>query len=512
MLFPLNLTGGTYKHKSLPLSAQQTINFWPQVQTNPGAKSSYILESFPGLVLFSAGGNRNRGMFAHKSVVYQVSGTELVSINSSGVRTVLGIIPGRGRCIFDAMVDSIIVVTGGKVYEWNGTTLTEGDPADFETPNAVTVLNNQAIYDGDGSRFCVSDVGTPLTINGLNYAAAESKADELVRPYAFNEVVRMFGTQTIEGWWNSGSGQPPFDRLEGGIINVGLKALESVASNDKNTYFLGSDSQVYVMTGGDVVAISPQPITRQIDLFTDAADAIGWCMHWQGQQFYVITFITDDKTFIYPEGGEWFQLSSGVLGGKYIGQGHAFCYEKHLITDANSNIYYLSDSAYSENGAVIQRTRDSAPIHGGVFGQPGKSIEMNSLSLVMETGSSTIYTADSFQVLSSTGASFTVTRYVLNSDETSFAVLQDVINSNGEEFKLFSFIERAPLVMMSFSDDGGKTWSEQMYGDIGTMGQFNMEVRWDGLGSFDSRVIRIQTSDPVYYSIYSAAVDIEVGI
>lgn len=463
MLFPLNLTGGTYKHKSLPLSAQKTINFWPQLQTNAGAKSSYILESFPGLTLFSAGVNRNRGMFTHKSVVYQVSGTDLVSISSAGTRTVLGTIPGKGRCIFDALVDSIIIVTGGRVFEWNGTTLTEGAAASFETPNSVTVINNQAIYDGDESRFCVSDVGTPLTINGLNYGSAESKADEIVRPFAFNEVVRMFGTETIEGWWNSGEGNPPFDRLEGGILNIGLKAIESVAVNDRNLYFLGTDSQVYVISGGDAVAISPQPITREIDLFTNAADAIGWCMNYQGQEFYVLTFITDDKTFIYAEGGEWFQLSSGVIGGRYLGQGYAYCYNKHLITDHVSNIYYLSDTTYSENGSVIQRTRDSAPIHGGLFGQPGKSIEMGSLVLIMETGTGTVSQTD-------------------------------------------------PVVMLSFSDDGGKTWSEQMFGDIGSMGQFQREVRWDGLGAFESRIIRIQTSDDVYYSIHSASVELEVGI
>lgn len=463
MLVPINLTGGTYKHKSLPLSAQKTVNFWPQLQSDQGAKSAYILESFPGMTLFSTGGNRERGTFPHQGVLYQVSGTDLVSINSAGVRTVLGVIPGKGRCIFDAMVDSVIIVTGGRVFEWDGSTLAEGDPADFETPQAVTVLNSQAIYDGNESRFCVSDVGEPLTINGLNYGAAEAKADILVRPYAFNEVVRMFGTETTEGWWNSGSGNPPFDRLEGGIVNVGLKALESIGANDRNLYFLGSDSQVYRMSGGDVTPVSPQPITREIDNFTDASDAIGWCMNYQGQEFYILTFPAADRTFIYPENGQWFELSSGVKGGRYIGQGYAYIFGKHLIADKNSHIYELSDDVYSENGEVIQRTRDSAPIHGGLFGVPGKQLEMNSLVLIMETGVGTLANTD-------------------------------------------------PVVMLSFSDDGGKTWSEQMFGDVGAMGQFLYEVRWDCLGAFDSRIIRIQTSDAVYYSIHSASAEIEACI
>lgn len=463
MLVPINLTGGTYSHKSLPLSAQKTVNFWPQLQTDSSTKSQYILESFPGLTLFSSGGNKDRGMFCHGGVTYQVSGGDLVSINSAGTRTLLGVIPGSGRCVIDAMIDSIIIVTGGRVFEWNGTTLTEGAAGDFETPNAVTVINNQAIYDGNESRFCVSDVGLPLTINGLNYGAAESKSDAIVRPYAFNEVVRMFGDETIESWWNSGSGNPPFDRMEGGILNIGLIAIHSVASNDRNLYFLGTDSQVYVISGGNMAPVSPQPLTRDIDNFTDASDAIGWCMNYQGQEFYVLTFPTADKTYIYPEGGQWFQLSSGTAGARYIGQGYAYCYGKHLITDKDSNIYYLDDSNYSENGSTMQRTRDSSPIHGGLFRAPGKSLEMSSLVLIMETGVGTLTTTD-------------------------------------------------PQVMLSFSDDGGRTWSTQMFGDVGAMGEFIYEVRWDGLGSFYSRIIRIQTSDAVHYSIHSASADIEICI
>lgn len=512
MLIELNLTGGTYKHKSLPLSAQVTRNWWPQLQTDPGAKKSYILESFPGLTLFSAGTNLNRGFFTHNGVVYTVAGNDLISIASDGTRTVLGFIPGDGRCIFDAIVDSVIIVTEGRVFEWDGSTVTEGDPADFETPQAVTVLNSQAIYDGDESRFGVSDVGEPLTVNGLAYASAEAKADELVRPYAFNEVVRMFGTETIEGWWNSGEGTPPFDRLEGAIITVGLRALESVANNERNLYFLGSDNQVYVLSGNNAIPISPQPITRAIYNFTDPSDAIGWCMNWQGQEFYVLTFPTDDKTFIYAEGGQWFELSSGVEGGQYIGRGYSYCYNKHLIVDRWSNVYYLDENAYSENGRVIQRTRDTAPIHGGLFGAAGKHIEMNSLELIMETGTATIYDPQDFVVYDSNGAPYSVDRNVLDSNRVNWAITPDVYDSEGNLYQIYQYIERAPDVMLSFSDDGGKTWSEQMFGDIGTLGEFMHEVRWDCLGSFDSRILRIQTSDPVYFSIHSAAAEVEIGI
>ena len=69
-----------------------------------------------------------------------------------------------------------------------------------------------------------------------------------------------------------------------------------------------------------------------------------------------------------------------------------------------------------------------------------------------------------------------------------------------------------PVIMMQMSDDGGKTWSSEMWGDIGTLGDFMFNVEWNMLGSALSRIFRIKTSDPVFYSIHSSFIDIEVGI
>jgi hypothetical protein len=120
---PINLTGGTYKHKSLPLSAQVTRNFWPQSQQVSNTKSVYILESFPGKKAFgNEAHSADRGMFEHKGVVYKVSDTTLYSVNSSGTHTSLGTIAGSGRCVLEGIGDNILVVTGGIVYQWNGST------------------------------------------------------------------------------------------------------------------------------------------------------------------------------------------------------------------------------------------------------------------------------------------------------------------------------------------------------------------------------------------------------
>lgn len=462
MLVPINITGGTYKHKSLPLSAQVTRNFWPQKQQEGGVRSEYVLESFPGLTLRgSVSSGVDRGMFVHQGTFYRVVGSTLYSVSSTYNHTSLGTIAGSARCIFTGIGSGIVVVAAGTAYYWNGTTLATISDTDLESPNSAMTLNNQVLYDGEGARFCVSDVGDPTAINGLNYAAAEAVPDILVRPYSFEQLAYMLCAEHIERWNNSGAGNPPFDRLDQSIIPIGIAALHSAANNDNFLYFLGDDNQVYALRGSQAQVVSPQPLNREIANYSQVSDAIGWCMNIQGQQFYVLTFPEEQKTWVYPEGGEWFEWSSGGIRSR--ANSYVYFNRKHLVADyANGNLYELDEEAYSDNGTEIIRTRHSAPLHGGDIGAAGKPVEMTRFELIMETG-------------------------------------VGVVSGQGSE----------PEVMLSFSDDGGHTFGTEMRGTVGSLGNFLWKVEWFALGRFDSRIVSVSCSDPVHICIYSAAAELE---
>jgi len=464
---PINLAGGTYKHKSLPLSAQVTRNFWPQLQQDPLTKSDYILESFHGLKLFgTVAGAKDRGMLEHRGILYKVTDETLYSINSSGTHTTLGTIPGVSRTVMVGILDNVIIVSDGIPYQWDGATLTTITDSDLETPNAAAHLNNQIIYDGDDGRFWVSDVGDATIIQTLNTARAESNADELLRPYVLGETLYLMGEQTIEQWWNTGVGNPPFDRVQNGTLPIGLGAVNSVSNNDRFMYFLGSDNQVYRVQGSTLQAVTTQAIAREIATYGLTTDAHGSCFNINGQWMYAITFPTGDKTFIYPEDGQWFEWSSGVDGGKTIASSYAFAFRKHLVGDSQSgNVYELEPDTYTNNGEVMIRLRDSFPLHGGLLGAPGKKVTMSRFELIMETG-------------------------------------VGLLAGQGQN----------PEVMLSLSTDGGRTFGTEKWGTIGKLGEFLHKVEWFALGSFDTGIVRIRMSDPVYLSIHSAAADIEVGI
>lgn len=465
---PINLTGSSYKSRSLPLSAQVTRNLYPELVDNISAKSRFVLHGFPGMKLFGTASGTDRGMFEHLGTVYRVLSTALYSVDSSGTHTLLGTIAGTARCIFDGIGSSVVIANGsGTVYVWDGSTLTTVTDVDLESPLCVTHINNQIIYDGDGGRFASSDVGDATAINSLNYATAESNADDLIRPYTFQQLVYMMGDKTIEPWYNSGVGNPPFDRVEGGIIPVGLLARYSVSNNDKFLYFLGDDNGIYQVVSSNLKKVSTIAIDRTIAGYDTASDAIGWCFSLEGQNFYKITFPSADKSFCYSESSDqWFEVSSGIDGGRSRANSHAFAFRRNLVGDKDSgNLYEWDIDTYTDAGDVIVRIRDTGPLHGELLGAAGKRVEMDRFELIMETG-------------------------------------VGLVSGQGSD----------PVVMLQVSDDGGKTFSTERWGKIGKLGQYKWKVEWHALGSFLQRIVRLKMSDPVFYSIHGASADLRVGI
>lgn len=469
MLIPLNITGGSYESRSRPLSAQSTVNFYPELQDDPFTQSKYVLQPFPGYKIFGSSSGVDRGMLEHKGVLYKVSGTTLYSVSSTGTHTALGTVLGSGQCIMAGFGDYVEIATEqGKVYEYDLATVTENTNVNLETPVSVSHLNQTAIYDGDGGRFVVSQVGDATDINGLDYATAESSADSIIRGYSFQQKFWAFGSKTIEPWFFSGVGRPPLDRIDGGIVTIGLGARASVANNDTYMYFLADDRRVYrISSVGQAEPVSNIAISNAFEGYSTVDDATAFCYTMQGQNFYQINFPTEDKTWNFTESvGQWFETSRSSSTGRSLANSHAFVYGKNLVADyRNSNIYEWDMDTFTENGLPMTRQRDTGPLHGGLVGAPGRELELNRFELILERG-------------------------------------VGILTGQGSD----------PVIMLQISVDGGRTFGTEFWAKIGKSAEFMQKVEWHGLGRFAEGIIRIKTSDPVTYSIHSANADIDIAI
>lgn len=475
MRVPIGIAGGGYEVKAGELSNQRTRNFEPQPQANQKEKSNYILQSFYGLAPFATNAALvGRGVFQNQGILYRVADTTLYSVDSSGVHTKLGSIPGSGQCIFDAIDAQVTICTGKRAYQYVPTVgVSLITNANIGTPSSCASLNSQMLYDqnsGTSQLFTVSDVGDATSINGLNFGTAEAKPDALMRVAAFKQTAYMMGAETIEPWWDSGTGNPPFSPLQGSLINQGIDAIYSYAYNNDFMFFLGNDRQVHSLTGGagavDTV-VSTAALAKEFQDYAVTSDAIGFCMKLEGRWYYVLTFPTQNITWVLPIGGEWFEWGSGVTG-RIRANTYAKAFGKHIVDDYSSgNLFYLDAETYTDGGSPIIRTRDTAPLHGGLLDPTfaNKMIEMNRFEIVAQRG---------------------------------------VGNTSGAGFN--------PVIMMNYSDDGGETWSTERRGKLGQQGKKGTQLWWNNLGRFQERIMRLRTSEPCFISLFNAVAELEACI
>ena len=371
---PLNIAGQADLSRSRQFTRQTCINLYPEV--DPTARSQVAMMCWPGLKSFgtTSSSNTDRGMHVFKGELYKISGSTLVKVSNAGVYTTIGTVGGTGYTTFVDDGFQMTFVTGGFVYNYNGTTLTQLTDPDLQTPNAVAFLNNQWIYDGDGGTFVVSSVGSPGSIDAFNYATAEALGDDIIRPYAFNQILYLMGEKSIESWYNSGSGSPPFDRIEGGLIQKGIAGVHCVCNTDQFVYFLGDDRAVYQLANYSVNPIITAAIANEFESYSTVSDCVFYNLRLQGQEFIVMDFPTAGKTWCYSETTNWwFQLSSGVDGGRHLATSYAYCYGKHLV-GSTGNVYEWAIDTYDDLGSPQVKERILAPIHGGLMDAPGKRL------------------------------------------------------------------------------------------------------------------------------------------
>ena len=466
---PINIAGPSYQDRSRPLSSQETRNFYHEVVES--GKDQYVIKSFPGQKLLgtAAVSGADRGQHQMLEVAYRVVGNTLYEVSRVGVHTSKGAIPGAERCIFADDGVNMFIVADGIVSQYSNSTnlVTTVTDSSIVGAQSVAFINNQFAYTFP-LLTVFSDVGDGSSASSLNAVGAESNPDDLVRDYTFDQILYRFGKRSCPNWYNSGVGTPPFDRIEGQIINIGLGAIHSVATTRDFVYWLGSDNQIYRARGGQEQVISTAAISGAIQSYPSSADAYGAVFTIDNKTMFVITFPSANRTWCLTEElgvNGWFELSKGITDGPYNAGSILEVYNEVLVGDSsNGQLYELDFDTYDQAGETWRRRRVLGSINGDTLGQKGKRVQMSRFELIMEMG---------------TG----------------------LITGQGED----------PKIMIEASYDGGKSWDTGTWMRVGRLGETNIRAEWFNMKSFYDLIIRITTSDPVAYNIYSGAIDLKLA-
>lgn len=457
---PLKVVGVTSENRSHQANNELTKNWYPQIPEGNAISPAILLPWLGASSFGTNAGNLDRGLWVYDDTLYHVVNQTLFSVDNTGTYTSIGTIAGTQRCVFSNSrvgANYVMVICGGDVYTYDGTTLTDTTL----DADASTYLNSKTIYPNGGFEFAVTGAGGPGSVTSTG--SAESSPDNLLRPYAFNQWVYMFGERTIEPFYDKGTGSPPLARIDNAIMQKGLGGFYTIANTDQALYFLADDSNVYQIIQSQLTKISPPSIVNQIkDLNHDTAS--GYTITYNGQDFYILWF-NSGMSFAYIEQlGEWINLSSGTQDMPYLASSYARIYGKHIACDyRTANLVELSDTVYGELGEAIQRRRVLPPFTSRDVGMAyGKRLMMSKVKFALQKG-------------------------------------VGLVTGQGEN----------PKIMVEYSLDGGETWSTERWIEIGRMGDFLVKPEFWEMVSFYEITFRITISDPVFSSLHDGTIDIK---
>lgn len=445
----------SYQDESPPVSCQRLVNLYMGPQP-PDAKSQRVLYGTPGFTAFATcGSGPVRGMLGMGDNLYVVSGTELYRVDSSGTATLAGTITGIRPVSMANNGSQVAIVADNDCFY-----ATDSIAGSLSVSNAIGV----AFQDGYGlfaerntQTFFISAINDFTTFDGTDFTLANAFPDNNKAIVNVNRETWVLQERSIQTYYNSGNADFPFTRNAAGVIMRGCIASRSVAEHQGSVLWLGDDKRVYRSQGYTPVAISTPPIDRAIAGYSAPGDAVGFTFTLK-YAFYVLTFT--EATWVYNlDTGLWHEQQSDGLGYWRV-KSYTSHFGKHLVGDAiNGQVYELDLGVYTEDGATIRRIATSPPIHAGRH-----RARMNQVQVDIEAG-------------------------------------VGIATGQGSD----------PQVMLQWTNDAGRSWSNELWRSAGAMGQYTRRVRWDRLGSFRDRSLRVQISDPVKVAILDAYVDVEVG-
>lgn len=468
--------GGTNISKALTADNQNTINFYVHKLDNPGSTSKTALYPIPGVSLLSSNaGGAGRAHYYNNGREFAVIGTSFVEIDSGGNITVRGTVADDGLPATISgnigTTPQLFITSGGTGYYYVLSTnvLTAVASPPWSSATMGDMLDGYFLcLDATTSKLFVSNLLDGATWQTTQFAQRSLASDNWVAMKVQGRYIWLLGDRTAELWYDAGTSPFPLAPYPSGLVQHGCGAPWSVRACAASLCWLEQTKdggwKAVSAAGFTPDEISSVSMSELWNSYTDPSDAVGDSFTDLGHSFYVVTFPGQDITFAYDFTSQtWTQLSyyDGKAHKAWRPRHHAWAFNQHRILDSGGpGVYHLSsDFGTDVNSQAIVRERQAPTLE-----LENKRIFYPYFELDLESGLATGYTGQ------------------------------------GSE----------PVVMMTWSNDAGKTWSQERWRSAGLRGQYSTRVRWLRCGMGRRRMFKIRMSDPVPWRITGAFIDPQI--
>lgn len=466
----INFATNSYVSKSSPVSGERTINCYAEKEP-PDAKTQVAVFGAPGLTNFTTCGTGPvRGMKVMAGVLYVLSGALLYSVTSAGVSTVVGgSVSGNSPVCMIENGTQLLILNGVNGYIY---TVVSGfqviNDANFHASTSGVFFDNYFVMTWDGTnKYFISNSLDGTTYSGTDFASAEVSPDYVVAIVNQQESLLIFGQNTTETWYDAGTVNFPFQRVDGGTVERGCAAALTPVKEDNSVFYLGDDLVYYRLDGTIPRRVSTHATEDAWQNYSRVSDAFSFSYTFEGHKFVVVHFPTANATWVYDISiGLWHERESWDSNNNSFGCWRGNCtahtYNKVLIGDKYSGqVGYLDNTVATEFGNTMRVLMVAPQIHSD-----RKRMFFNRFELDIETG------------------------------------VGNTVDPGSN-----------PQVMLDWSDDGGRTFSApQMWQSMGKIGQYRHRLRWLRLGQSRTRMFRVQIADPVRRTVIAANADIAQGM
>lgn len=502
------ILGSSYVARSVNAADSRMVNLFPELVPEAGKEPAFLSRA-PGLQLLATlGDGPVRGLWQMGNYGYGVSGNTFYRVDKNWNVTELGSVSGSGPVSIADNGTQIFIAANGPSFIYNTTTGVFGQITDEDFPGAVTVgyLDGYFVFNQPNSqRVWVTSLLDGYSIDPLDFASAEGSPDGLVSLIIDHREAWLFGTNSIEVWYDSGAADFPLQRIQGAFNEIGCAAPYSVAKLDNGLFWLGSDARgrgiVYRSNGYTGQRISTHAVEWQIQQYGSLSDAIGYTYQQDGHAFYVLIFPSADTTWVYDVATQaWHERASWSNGQfkRHRSNCQMSFNDKIVVGDyENGNLYAFDLNVYADNGDIQKWLRSWRALPTGANNL--RRTVQHALQLDCETGvgldtpPNIIDQTESEQLV---GALLTEAgdRLVAENNNILYATISQLITMT-------------PRVMLRWSDDGGHTWSNEHWRSMGRIGQYGYRTIWRRLGmtlKIRDRVYEVSGTDPVKISIMGA--------
>jgi hypothetical protein len=395
-------------------------------------------------------------------------GTSFYTMDSQGALTALsGTAGGADKTHFarnNASTPDIVIVCDDGVFTLTSGTKTAFADGDLGSPNCVCFHDGYFVF-GFGSGKLMTTGVNAVSVNPLDFTTAESNPDGIHRTWSFRGLLYAAGPATIEVY-----GTPinatgfPLTR-QGYNITPGLITPFAVAGFEPEfgnfPIYVGSDSTVRWLKGFTPEKISPPDLDFLIASVEDKDDLEALCYISRGHAFWQLS--CDDWTWVYNlTNGTWHERKSyGLTRSRMTMSLPAF--DTWLVGDTQANyILEIDPAKLTEVDNPLIATIESAPVQD-----------------------------------------FPNRIRVSRADFNFTVGIGDVTGTDP--------IETNPTVMISWSDDGGATFTDPWNRKLGTQADYAHRVTTlnTGLSGPQGRRWRIAVSDPVHFGLMGGDMNAE---